>query len=155
SAGKLYPSLITGRHASLSGWNEYAVASGELTEAVRRQEGMQYSPRLGPGLAVDDRRNLVDLIKGVWDTRGLMQANEDLELAEEIARGDIPEGASPSALYMTRLIENFEASGIKVPPKLAAPIFMVFPNLTTPGSGRSLWVFRFRPYGNDPDWCYY
>ena len=158
SAWKYGRSLITGRHASLP--FEYGEMlgdeSGEKTMGdVRLKRGMKYSPRLGPGLEVDERANFVNSLRGLWSERGLMTAPEDMAIAEEVSQSDLPEGTSPWHAYRDRVIEDFRATGIPVPPKLDAPFMMVFPNVQTLffSGPRTLQVYRFRPYGMDPDKC--
>jgi phenylpropionate dioxygenase-like ring-hydroxylating dioxygenase large terminal subunit len=114
-----------------------------------------YSLRLGPGLEVDERANLVRMITGVADERGLMIPLEDVDLAKEIAADDIPDGMTPFMYYNQRRIERLEASGVKMPKTMNAPLFTVFPNFTTPGPFRNLWLFRFRPHATDPDKCFF
>jgi nitrite reductase/ring-hydroxylating ferredoxin subunit len=149
-------SLITGRHASLPA--EYGdMSTQETVGEVRRRRGLPYSPRLGPGLEVDERANLVKSLRTLWSERGLMTAPEDMAIAEEISRSEIPEGMTPWSYYRAKVIEDFEATGIKVPPALDAPYMMMFPNVQALyfSGPRTLQVYRFRPYGMDPNKCYY
>src|SRR5262245_41465188 len=103
-----------------------------------------YSPRLGEGQHdVDVRAALVQMYRDQHDVRGLMTTHEDLALAEQVAREKIPLGMNVHEYFGTRLIDEFKATGIKVPETMAAPNFMVFPNFTTPKMGRSMWILRF------------
>jgi Ring hydroxylating alpha subunit (catalytic domain) len=156
-------SIVTGRHVSLP-QPVYSDSVSEPKEDLEETNGIDlkrhlfaspYSPRLGPDLEVDERANLVRMITESTDTRGLLIPHEDVELAEEVAAGDIPDGTAPTMYYNEMRIKRLGLSGVKLPKAINAPLFTVFPNFTTPGPFRNLWLFRFRPHATNPDKCFF